>query len=1561
MDKNNLLKNVLEEQLASCKLGIIIKYVRNIDPLQVLSSITNADHLYASIVGYDGVSASETDTYTVSVKIEDAVLWRSDPNKSGKILVFINDEVVKLHSLAEFDVLSNRDLMTYLIDFYSKKTTISEPVKKLLEYFRKNASHFNYEDIDKFLSQSDKNWSICGDNLWVLHRLCDHEILSKKDKIGERLDDNRDIIDILGILQDSDRQSIYRTLSRYKDDEDIRDTFFKLSKYIDSIDKKDLEGLEYDKVKILLAGKRKKDEITDQRKTPTKPGDDGGDVIPTVTHKKVVKMREFEKKVAEVVVNQDEERISLLSDLYEDIKDCLANRDNPIIIANGGELFDNRQLKLDISREDFRTNICMMCSCDTWGGIIETKEPILRVALYSSYDNFPKGFNPHDKDGLLSINNSSIYEIIQRFDNLLLSDSRYKELLPSFEKMEESRKELIGILDSIMFFPIIAFGIVEDNYKVLKEYISTWAELLRRICDNEPLMREKSINWAPALIKCILSLDILYIQTPTEWKSLLLPTHPLHLWKYYEIFKNLKEERASFKDKDFEELIGVLNSLPQTLNFVIIDKFICNHDNIELPYSGNVEMLPAYENKTNRYLGTDGVESINETILRWLQFAPFTKYELRIAITDTPDISQTVKDLSHLIETDVCKKINVTFFYTRSKKEGNDFIIFDYADSDENTLKFISEGSLQISSHNVENNKSEINSYLQKYPVHVAFFFDQLEYSIGHTPNKKCLYISPLVVTYDYNFDEVSNKGEIYPSSDMDSGMIGDYQTLLVRSGMITSTDIPHPTLAPNNNVSHAISTIADNQAQWLVIADRSISQYQPNHAFPIGEKVYGRRTVAIWASEESRVISNYVKLLKQYNLYPDQEHLVEILSEFGHISSEGLVTIPKIGASKNDSEKKQKGLLGTVFTAYWYSQHNPGSLIASLDDTDARLWLSKLETSNERADLIGLKYIEEEDKLIIQPIEVKTWSEAEPVKITYDSTTKEYHIEGHAADQVAMTTKLVSAIFNNEDTSLNIFSAARREALKYHIVSECFRVSHDCEWQKKWNRILKRAFSDEKMINIEVSGIVMYVDLQSSASDYKKDCINTNMDDTRMDYIKLGTDRIQKVILNTAYTSQSDPDNIVFDIDTQSYLYTESTLQEEKDNDDSMTVSNEPVLTYSSLSETSNPLSEDADEMLSTSDNSQPSGEELDHIRKMISDFKKSCSVYNINLDYCDEAENAVIGPNLVRVQFSLKRGQSLSPLLSKIEDISREMEMTGVTIQQITNSKKLNLDIPRIKRETVLFSSVVGKLPQVTSPEQLFFTLGRTPNGEDLCRNLAEMPHMLVAGSTGSGKTVFLFTLLASLLKTHKSPDELKILLSSSGLEDFILFNNLPHLIGGRVIDDAAEAVRIITTTVIEEFDKRAEILTKAQVPNIIEYNKIAEKKLYPIVVVIDEFADLSDQFTTKQERESFFNPVKRIAQIGRKRGIHLVLCTQRPSATLVPSNIKSQITGRIALRVNDSNSSRMILEDSGNARFLLNHGDMIYKNAAEMERAQGYYISTDDLRELINEIMSYNSKNQ
>ena len=789
--------------------------------------------------------------------------------------------------------------------------------------------------------------------------------------------------------------------------------------------------------------------------------------------------------------------------------------------------------------------------------------------------------------------------------------------------------------------------------------------------------------------------------------------------------------------------------------------------------------------------------------------------------------------------------------------------------------------------------------------------------------------------------------------------MIGDYHKLMKSADVISNSMNPRTTYNGNTDMTAVVSTIQEGVVQWLVAADRDTNNYDPTGAIPIGEMQFDRRMVNVWASSDSRIITQYLTMLRAYNLYPKAETLIDILKSFGHIASNGLISIPKFGADAQAIDNKKKGLIGTLFAASWYTRNNEDALVASLDNDKARLWLQDSRFGNERADLVGLKYIENSNTLLIQPIEVKTRDESPDAVITKSDDGRQI-ITGHAAGQIAAIVGMLREIFSADENSSDMFISARREVLKYQIVSECFRNVHDPEWQKRWCNILKKTFGNGSSgnINIEVSGLLMHIKLNEVTGGKVIQCVNPDFDDCPIEYRLLSAKEIQQeilgdgTILKEAWISDFDDSGTGTHVDYDDIIDTDSQVKvannETENTPDSNVVCT--VIPSKDLLVAETPVVSDIGTHTLTKNDTKDISEE--EIEQLVRDFKRSCGDYHVNLRECDE-KNAVIGPSVIRLKFKLGRGQALQGLSSHLEDIGREMKRTGVIIQQVPNSDELLLDVPRLQREKVLFKDVIASIPSVTSPEQLLFPLGRTPNGIDLIEDLSKMPHMLVGGSTGSGKSVFLFTMLASMLMTHPKKEDMQLILSSSKLEDFIHFEGLPHLYSGKIISDAAEATKVIKEVIFEESERRGRLLAEARVANIVEYNKKATEKLAPIVVVIDEFADLADQLESTKEKNDFYKPVQRIAQAGRSRGIHLVICTQRPEARLVPSTTKAQLNGRVALRVNDGSSSRMIIDES-DAQYLQKHGDMIFRNGDVFERAQGYLIEIDELDKIIDDII-------
>lgn len=1530
-------------------------------------------YVYVVAVGY-GISADvEEENYTLTTSIEKAVLWRSVPEYAGNIVVFVKTDTDKLHSLAELDVVSLKDVSKYLLEQQiSNENNI--PTQNFWRALQQTSDYCSFEAIMEFVravTNEETAAEAIPNNMWRLNLLCDTDILGTKYKPDERLTKNRELIFAIGQLSEDSRKKLSRSLARTTGDDRVRlQNAYNLLQNLYKYGNRDtLRKLDFATVQELFSASKANESKKKKNPPKTTEGTET-DTSDVTVEAAPIRQKELGQLISDVIVNGDEEDFAAAKELLEELKkhfDPETEENNDSIPTISG-VFDDRAIVIENHQSDLRKLVGTVCNENAWGGLMETEESVLKDAISADIKSF-SSFNPVGVESMVAYHggidgSQSLFDFITQFDaQFKAKNIETAELfIPIIEELLTLRGKLLSNLDMIMYYPVLSFGVDEEARQTLIGYIEVWAKLYHAFIINEPAMREMSPSSTSFIARALLLLDVLYVKTPKEWKAILLPLHPIFLWRYYEIFKTLPSKKAQLSEDDATALTAVLNQLPQILSFVIANSIVTEtSDDKVLPCSGNIEMLPTFENKTNRYLGDDGTQSIGEILTRWIGFAPYTKNEIRICSVDAPDLIANIRAIKSFMDKNSCERVVYDVYLTRKQNGNTELSKLDYSGKDYEIGEFIRQNKIAISIRNVES-ASEVKDALSEKPVHVAFYFDQSAYIIEFGPNNKNLYINPLVVTYDYDFDEIRHRGSIFPSSEMDSGLIGDYHKLMKSADVISNNMNPRTTYNGSADMTAVVSTIQEGMVQWLVAADRDTNNYDPHGAIPIGEMQYDRRMVNVWASSDSRIITQYLTMLRAYNLYPKPETLIGILKDFGHIASNGLISIPKFGADAQAIDNKKKGLIGTLFAASWYTRNNQDSLIASLDDDKARLWLQDSRFGNERADLVGLKYIAETNTLLIQPIEVKTRDESPDATITKGDDGRQL-ISGHAAGQIASIVGMLKEIFSVDENSSDMFISARREVLKYQIVSECFRNVHDSEWQKRWCAILKKAFGNGTSgnINIQVSGLLIHIKLSEASGGKAVQCIYADVDESSIEYRDcpieyrvlsakeiqqevLGEGTVLKETLAADYDSDEIPESneegtVVYEFGNPSYSMVVDQQTEYMDE------SQEPV-TEEALIQT------DQAEVEAPEKKEELKGVSTEEIEQLVKDFKRSCGDYHVSLREC-EAKSTVVGPSVIRLKFKLGRGQALQGLASHLEDIGREMKRTGVIIQQVPNSDELLLDVPRLQREKVLFKDVISSIPAVTSPEQLFFPLGRTPNGKDLIEDLSQMPHMLVGGSTGSGKSVFLFTMLAAMLMTHPKKEDMQLILSSSKLEDFIHFEGLPHLYSGRIISDAVEATKVIKEVIFEESERRGRLLAEARVANIIEYNKMATEKLAPIVVVIDEFADLADQLETTKEKNAFYKPVQRIAQAGRSRGIHLVICTQRPEAKLVPSTTKAQLNGRVALRVNDGISSRMIIEEP-DAQYLQKHGDMIYRNGDIVERAQGYLIEIEELDKIIDDVI-------
>ena len=319
--------------------------------------------------------------------------------------------------------------------------------------------------------------------------------------------------------------------------------------------------------------------------------------------------------------------------------------------------------------------------------------------------------------------------------------------------------------------------------------------------------------------------------------------------------------------------------------------------------------------------------------------------------------------------------------------------------------------------------------------------------------------------------------------------------------------------------------------------------------------------------------------------------------------------------------------------------------------------------------------------------------------------------------------------------------------------------------------------------------------------------------------------------------------------------------------------------------------------------------------------------------------------GPSITRYELKPERGVKISRIASLADDLALALAATSVRIEApIPGKSAVGIEIPNQTISIVAIREILDSLPNRGTVPPLWMALGKDITGRPVFGDLGKMPHLLVAGATGAGKSVCLNTIIASLL-VSATPDQVQLLMIDPKRVELAIYNGIPHLIKEVITDPRLAAGALYEMT--KEMDGRYERFAKAGVRKIEEYNaKFPDEKLPYVVIVIDELADLMLVAPAKVE-----TTIMRLAQLARATGIHLIVATQRPSVDVITGLIKANIPSRIAFAVSSQADSRVILDMNGAER-LLGRGDMLYLpiDAPKPVRAQGAFINTAELNRLV-----------
>jgi S-DNA-T family DNA segregation ATPase FtsK/SpoIIIE len=319
--------------------------------------------------------------------------------------------------------------------------------------------------------------------------------------------------------------------------------------------------------------------------------------------------------------------------------------------------------------------------------------------------------------------------------------------------------------------------------------------------------------------------------------------------------------------------------------------------------------------------------------------------------------------------------------------------------------------------------------------------------------------------------------------------------------------------------------------------------------------------------------------------------------------------------------------------------------------------------------------------------------------------------------------------------------------------------------------------------------------------------------------------------------------------------------------------------------------------------------------------------------------------GPVVTLNEFEPAAGVKVSKIINLSDDIARNTSSESARISTIPGNNTVGIELPNNIRENVYLSEILGNADFKKREIKLPIALGKSISGIPVIGDLASMPHLLIAGTTGSGKSVCINTIILSLLYRH-SPDKCKFILIDPKMLELSTYEGIPHLLCP-VITEAKKAASVLGW-VVKEMESRYRLMTKEGVRNIDGYNAKHKLPMPYIVVVVDEMSDL--MLVAGKEIENY---IQKLSQMARAAGIHIIMATQRPSVDVITGTIKANFPTRISFQVTSKIDSRTILGEQG-AEQLLGKGDMLYMSSANrIVRIHAPFVSDNEIEKINNSL--------
>lgn len=1507
--------------------GVLVREMPEFDAAALLEGLARGDRnsLRVSMPGYPPAVAKQLkDTARklgfkedrFGTTVEGAERWRNDRAVTETIVVVAPREIPKLSSLKRFHVLSGDELYSQVCAegcdrfgvneaqrqlwraFQHKSVSRTLPLEGLLAYFAEIAACSEREIPTR-----------SRELLYLVGLLPDPDLFTHPTaaKIAHRLVENQRVVDQLEVLSRADRQRISRSLAGSRASVALQDIYQKAMAFYREQDPARLKDLTLREVQRLFRAKT--EGASAPERTPDASSDETRDEAPE-TRPTV--------RALDLLLAGDEAGLERLGQAVRDVINADAD-DEDAAEARDPET----GAVLDVRRtHPFLRIVERFVGPDRWGGVVDSTGATLDEALALLDKSEPRFFDPDGPE----------WELRRTLARMVEDVELDASLVAALDAMRESRRVLAAEVRALLIDPCVQVNASRDFFSHAARYLEAYKALSEGLKRAYEGIAEVAPEGVEVLCSQVLALDTIVMRTAAGLKAILSPLHPLHLWKYVELSRQLRVQAGALSPSEKDLLRARITELPNFVTTLYLSNYITAAGPKVLPEAGTRGGLPYFEELAHQYAGRDGLPQLGRVLEKFCVLYPHARMGLRVVFIDPPDTEFLLKEMVKLSDGALeLEGVHVRLYFT-ARHDATVNALGGGAEDEEGAERFRGAGAASPFTLEVNDAPMSLDLIAQELdarPAHVAIYFDPSTAKTHRFARTPSLTVHPLCLPMQFSYDRITHAVRVVPAAD--GGIFADHNDLRNRlSHNLTGSFFG---VTAELRAEQRVLASTARGCTWFVVADRAQEGALSFGVPRVALYRCGKRDLAVYAPGLDKFVGEFDRQLRRANYTPDPVAVERMIQDLGGLLSDGLLALVAStgGGGPALDERRTQGLVGTLVTSAWFRARHPRSLLVSIDSVEARRWL-ELVDDKSRADLFGV--VDEPDgSVTIDLIEVKT----------YEAPDRAYHVSagevsGEAIGQLLNTSRIVDEIFQLDPTREKIVAPQRREVLRQQLFRECFFEGRPDEDKQLWSARLNELFALECKIHVRLSLVVVGL---TQAHDSTERVLRADGREVRV--IELTEDEVRRQV------SLGAPPTMVSASRPHAHEGGKAGGSPASDGaarpkgpagraeSPAAPIVPAPAARPDPVRPTSTPAAG------APQTAAAPDEGERAHITRLAADLKRILRDHGAPVQELDP-ERAQIGPSVIRFRVRLKAGAKVSALRSRAEDIGRELATRTVPfIDNIAGENYVGIDLERPHRETVPLMAAIDALPSARGL-QLPVAVGVSPSGEHVQLDLVQLPHLLVAGSTMSGKTVFLHAVLLSLI-ARLSPEQLELLIIDPKATDFVQYNGLPYLRGGRVFTEAEDAIEQLRGLTDGELRSRTRALQQARAPNLAEYNAAnPDAAIRPIVVVIDEYADLM-AVLSKRDRQDFEKEINRLAQRARSVGIHLVLATQRPTTDVVTGLLKANMPCRTSFRLPQRVDSQTILDQPG-AENLFGRGDMLLLQNDRLSRLQGYYMAPADM---------------